>query len=78
MVHSQLQLSVLRLYKELLRASANKPGVDNIIKSEFRRQQATLRKTDTLRIEYQMRIGKRKLEMLRDPQVSGVGQFVDK
>ena len=78
MVHSQLQLSVLRLYKELLRASANKPGVDNIIKSEFRRQQATLRKTDTLRIEYQIRIGKRKLEMLRDPQVSGVGQFVDK
>jgi len=69
---------VLRLYKELLRASANKPGVDTIVKSEFRRQQATLRRTDTLRIEYQMRIGRRKLEMLRDPQVSGVGQFVDK
>ena len=78
MVHSQLQLSVLRLYKELLRASANKPGVDTIVKAEFRRQKATLGRTDTLRIEYQMRIGRRKLEMLRDPQVSGVGQFVDK
>jgi len=78
MVHSQLQLSVLRLYKELLRASANKPGVETIIKSEFRRQQEMLGPRDTLRIEYQMRIGRRKLEMIRDPQVSGVGQFVDK
>ena len=77
MVHSRLQLSVLSLYKELLRAASNKPGVETIIKEEFRKQ-AKLGKTDTLRIEYQMRIGRRKLEMLRDPQVSGVGQFVDK
>ena len=78
MVHSQLQLSVLRLYKELLRAAATKPGVEATIKAEFRKQQATLGRTDTLRIEYQMRIGRRKLEMIRDPQVSGIGQFVDK
>ena len=73
MVHSKLQLEVLRLYKELLRAAAGKPGV----KSEFRRQ-ANLGRTDTLRIEYQMRMGRRKLDMIRDPHVSGVGQFVDK
>lgn len=77
MVHSKLQLSVLSLYKELLRAATNKPGVDSIIKAEFRRQ-AQLGRSDTIRIEYQMRIGRRKLEMLRDPHVSGVGQFVDK
>ena len=77
MVHSKLQLSVLSLYKELLRAAANKPGVETIIKTEFRRQ-AKLQRSDTLRIEYQMRIGRRKLEMIRDPQVSGIGQFVDK
>ena len=77
MVHSKLQLSVLSLYKELLRAATNKPGVETIIKAEFRRQ-AKLQRSDTLRIEYQMRIGRRKLEMIRDPQVSGVGQFVDK
>ena len=77
MVHSRLQLSVLSLYKELLRASAKKPGVETIIKSEFRRQ-ARLGRSDTLRIEYQMRIGRRKLEMIRDPHVSGIGQFVDK
>ena len=77
MFHSKLQLSVLSLYKELLRAATNKPGVETIIKAEFRRQ-AKLQRSDTLRIEYQMRIGRRKLEMIRDPQVSGVGQFVDK
>ena len=77
MVHSKLQLEVLRLYKELLRAAAGKPGVGTAIRTEFRRQ-AGLARTDTLRIEYQMRMGKRKLEMIRDPNVSGVGQFVDK
>ena len=77
MVHSKLQLEVLRLYKELLRAAAGKPGVETTIKSEFRRQ-ANLGRTDTLRIEYQMRMRRRKLDMIRDPHVSGVGQFVDK
>ena len=77
MVHSRLQLEVLKLYKELLRAAVGKPGVETTIRSEFRRQ-ASLARTDTLRIEYQMRMGRRKLEMIRDPHVSGVGQFVDK
>ena len=77
MVHSKLQISVLSLYKELLRAAVGKSGVETTIKSEFRRQ-ANLARSDTLRIEYQLRMGRRKLDMIRDPQVSGVGQFVDK
>ena len=36
MVHSKLQLEVLKLYKELLRAASNKPGFQNSIRQEFR------------------------------------------
>lgn len=77
MVHSKLQLEVLKLYKELLRAATNKPGFQTNIRSEFRRQ-ATLPRHDSLRIEYQMRLGRRKLDTIRDPHTSDMGQFVDK
>ena len=74
MVHSKLQLEVLKLYKELLRAAVNKPGFH--VRQEFRKQ-ARLPRTDTLRIEYSLRMGRRKLEMIKDPNVSGMGSFVD-
>jgi len=76
MVHSKLQLEVLRLYKELLRAAAAKPGFQNNVRTEFKKQ-ATLKRTDTLRIEYSLRMGRRKLDMIKDPNVSGMGSFVD-
>ena len=76
MVHSKLQLEVLKLYKELLRAAVNKPGFQDNVRQEFRRQ-ARLPRTDTLRIEYSLRMGRRKLEMIKDPNVSGMGSFVD-
>jgi len=76
MVHSKLQLEVLKLYKELLRSAANKPGFQDNVRQEFRRQ-ARLPRTDTLRIEYSLRMGRRKLEMIKDPNVSGMGSFVD-
>ena len=77
MVHSKLQLEVLKLYKELLRAAANKPGFQESVRTEFRRQ-AGLPRSDSLRIEYSMRMGRRKLQMIQDPQVAGMGSFVDK
>ena len=64
MVHSKLQVEVLKLYKELLRAATNKPGFQTNIRSEFRRQ-AALPRHDSLRIEYQMRLGRRKLDTIR-------------
>ena len=76
MVHSKLQLEVLKLYKELLRAAANKPGFEENVRTEFRRQ-AGLPRRDSLRIEYSMRMGRRKLIMMKDPNVSGMGSFVD-
>jgi succinate dehydrogenase assembly factor 1 len=65
MVHSKLQLEVLKLYKELLRAAANKPGVEENVRTEFRRQ-AWLPRSDSLRIEYSMRMGRRKLQLMKD------------
>ena len=76
MVHSKLQLEVLKLYKELLRAAANKPGFQDNVRTEFKRQ-AGLARSDTLRIEFSMRMGRRKLQMINDPNVSGMGSFVD-
>ena len=76
MVHSKLQLEVLKLYKELLRAAENKPGFGENVRTEFRRQ-AGLPRSDSLRIEFSMRMGRRKLQMMKDPNVSGMGSFVD-
>jgi len=74
--HSKIQLQVLSLYKSLLRAAKDKPGFDYTIRSEFKKNAVDLKKTDVLMIEHLMRNGKRKLEMIQDPNVSGMGQFV--
>jgi len=76
MKHSKLQLQVLSLYKECMRAAQQKPGFEQTVRAEFKRNSA-LPRSDTLRIEYAMRNGQRKLEMMRDPRVSGMGRFVD-
>ena len=73
--HSKLQIEVLKLYKELLRAATGKPGFQASIKSEFRKNSG-LPRHDSLRIEYQMRLGRRKLEVIRDPHTSDMGAFV--
>jgi len=75
MARSKLQKEVLGLYKELLRAAAAKPGFQASIRSEFKRQSA-LPRSDSLRIEYSLRMGRRRLDMIKDPQVSGGGNFV--
>jgi len=77
MVHSKLQLEVLKLYKELLRAATGKPGFQSNIRAEFRRH-SSLPRHDSLRIEYQMRMGRRKIEMIKDTNTADMGTFVDK
>jgi len=74
MRHSKLQLEVLKLYKQLLRAGEGKPGVSDSVKREFRKNQH-LPKSDTLRIEYVLRLGYRRLDQIKDPNVSGFGAF---
>jgi len=74
--HSKIQLQVLSLYKSLLRAAKGKPGFDYTIRTEFKKNAVALERSDVLMIEHLMRHGKRKLEMIQDPNVSGMGQFV--
>jgi len=76
MSRSKLQVQVLHLYKQCLRAADNKPGFKTNVRIEFRRN-AAIPRTDTMRIEHVMRSGYRKLDMMRDPNVSGMGNFVD-
>ena len=56
--------------------STGKPGFDYTIRTEFKKNALALERTDVLMIEHLMRNGKRKLEMIQDPNVSGMGQFV--
>lgn len=72
--HSKIQLEVLKLYKQCLRAAQHKPGFYDNVKFEFRKN-AVIPKTETLRIEHMIRQGWRKLKMMKDPYVSGMGRF---
>jgi len=76
MRRSKLQIQVLSLYKQCLRAAESKPGFRFNVQSEFRRN-ARIPRTDTMRIEQAVRNGFRKLKMMNDPNVSGMGNFVD-
>lgn len=76
--HSKVQLKVLSLYKSCLRAAQKKPGFEIVVKTEFRKNAFSVGKSDILRIEHLIRVGERKLEMIKDPHVSGMGHFVSK
>ncbi|KAK3093981.1 hypothetical protein FSP39_022465 [Pinctada imbricata] len=73
---SKIQIQVLKLYKDFLRVSKDKPGVKDYIRSEFRKNAQIARK-DTLHIEHLLRRGERQLELLKTKEVQGVGVFVD-
>lgn len=72
--HSKLQLEVLKLYKHCLRAAEKKPGFLDTVKFEFRKN-ATIPKTEVLRIEHLIRQGGRRLKMMQDPFVDSMGRF---
>ena len=76
--HSKIQKQVLSLYKACLRAAKTKPGFDYTIREEFKKNAKIYEKSDVLRIEHLMRHGQRKLDMMKDPNVSGMGHFVEK
>ena len=76
MRHSKIQIQVLSLYKSCLRAAQGKPGFDYTIRTEFKKNAVAVDKSNVLLIEHLMRNGQRKLDMIKDPNVSGMGQFV--
>lgn len=72
--HSQIQLQILSLYKQFLKLSKDKPGLKEVIRSEFRKN-AAIPKSDILRVEYQFRLGKKQFENLKNSEVDSVGVF---
>ena len=72
--HSKLQIEVLRCYKQCLRAAQAKPGFYENVRFEFRKHK-NIPKTDILRIELLLRQGWRKLKIIKDPFVDGMGHF---
>lgn len=77
MARSRLQKEVLNLYKCCLLAAKGKSGFEKTIKEEFRRNSSVPR-TETMRIEFLLRNGRKKLQMIQDPQITGMGHFVEK
>lgn len=77
MARSRLQKEVLSLYKLCLLAAKEKPGFEKTIREEFRRN-ATVPRTESIRIEYLIRNGRKKLQMIQDPHITGMGHFVEK
>ena len=72
--HSKIQLQVLSLYKQFMRAAKNRPGIAEHVQREFKRN-ASIQRTDTLQIEYLMRRGHRQLEVIKKSTVQSVGSF---
>lgn len=72
--HSKLQKQVLVLYRHFLRAGREKPGFVPRIRDEFR-ENARIKKTDVMHIEYLFRRGQRQLDQLRDVNTKQLGSF---
>lgn len=72
--HSKIQLQILRLYREFLRTGKERPGVQEYVKAEFRKN-AVIPRTDILRIEHLLRRAERQLTLLQKPTVKGMGTF---
>ena len=63
---SQIQKQVLNLYKECLRtAEAKSPGFKSVVRAQFKRNATTIQRSDTMRIEYLVRQGRRRLDMMK-------------
>ncbi|XP_056275335.1 succinate dehydrogenase assembly factor 1, mitochondrial [Pseudoliparis swirei] len=72
--HSKLQKQILNLYRHFLRAGRDKPGFVPRIRDEFR-ENAGIKKTDFMHVEYLLRRGQRQLEQLRDNNTKQLGSF---
>ncbi|XP_054467536.1 succinate dehydrogenase assembly factor 1, mitochondrial [Anoplopoma fimbria] len=72
--HSKLQKQILDLYRSFLRAGRDKPGFIPRIRDEFR-ENARIKKTDVMHIEYLFRRGQRQLDQLRDVNTKQLGSF---
>lgn len=86
MGHSQIQKKVLRLFRDFLKYSAKLPtleaqdGFKLLVRQEFRNNQMipriNMNKVDFFhQIEYLLRVGKNKLQMLNESNVTNINFF---
>lgn len=73
--HSQIQKQVLILYKEFLKLGKQKPGIKVYVKNQFKKN-SEIPRTDTIRIEFLIRQGRKQLNMLKMEDVQSMGVFV--
>lgn len=62
--HSKLQREILRVYRQLLRASNGKGGMREYIKCEFQRNAQEIDRKNVLQIEYLLRRAQRQLKSM--------------
>lgn len=85
--HSQVQKQVLRLFKDFLRSAEARAssqagdgaagGLKELIRREFKKNSSLYDRKDTMQVDRLLRTGRRRLETLKDPRVSGFGRFTD-
>lgn len=76
MRRSRIQSGVLALYKAFMKEGKGIPGLQDRVRHEFKKN-ASIPKTEVMRIEYLVRRGWNQLTTIQSSQVSGVGSFVD-
>ena len=74
--HSKIQIQVLGLYRQFMRAAQDRPGIADHIRSEFKKNMQ-LPRSDSLRIEFLMRRGQRQLDQLKTSTIKKMGVFQD-
>ena len=65
--HSKLQLEVLKLYREFLKASRGSETAQELVKLTFRAN-SKISPTNFLQIEYLIRSGRRKLKVVKSSE----------
>jgi len=71
---SKVQIQILSLYKEFMREARKRPGLENYIRSEFKKN-AVIPRTNTIQIEQVYNRAQRQLKTLRRQDVQSVGVF---
>jgi len=65
--HGKLQLEVLRLYREFLKASRGNKSAQELVKATFKAN-SQIGQTNFMHIEYLIRSGRRKLKVLKSSE----------
>ncbi|VDD93043.1 unnamed protein product [Enterobius vermicularis] len=74
--HSKLQLAILSLYKEFLRAGKRgPPGLQEYVRMRFREGAVKYKRSDVFMIEYELRKANRQLNELNSSSVTGFQVF---